>query len=39
MVSSCFIEAYDEFVKKYPEDKFLYEMIHYKGCPAFNKRA
>lgn len=39
MVASCFIEAYDEFVNKYPEDKFLYEMIHYKGCPAFNKRA
>ena len=39
MVTSCFLEAYDEFVKKYPEDKFLYEMIHYKGCPAFNKRA
>ena len=32
-------ERHDEFVKKYPEDKFLYEMIHYKGCPAFNKRA
>jgi len=39
MVSSCFIDAYDEFVKKYPEDKFLYEMIHYKGCPGHQKRA
>lgn len=38
MVTSCSIEAYDEFVKKYPEDKFLYEMIHYKGCPAHQKR-
>lgn len=37
MVASCFLDEFDECVKKYPEDKFLYQTMWYSGCPAFNK--
>jgi len=37
MVASCFLEDFDEYIKKYPEDKYLYQTVFYKGCPAFNK--
>jgi ATP-dependent helicase/DNAse subunit B len=37
MVSSCFLDDFDEYIKKYPEDKYLYQTMHYGGCPAFNK--
>lgn len=37
MVASCFLEDFDETVKKYPEEQYLYQVMHYAGCPAFNK--
>ena len=37
MVASCFLEDFDEYIKKYPEDKYLYQTMWYQGCPAFNK--
>lgn len=37
MITSCFLDEFDEYVKKYPEDKFLYQTMHYGGCPGFNK--
>lgn len=38
MVTSCFLDEFNEYIKKYPEDKFLYQTMHYGGCPGFNKR-
>ena len=37
MVASCFLEDYDEYIKKYPEDEYLYQTVYYSGCPAFRK--
>jgi len=37
MIASCFLEDFDEYIKKYPEDKYLYQTMWYQGCPAFNK--
>jgi len=38
MVASCFLEDFDEYVKKYPEDQFLYQTVYYSGCPGHQKR-
>jgi ATP-dependent helicase/DNAse subunit B len=38
MITSCYAEDFDEYIKKYPEDKFLYQMMEYQGCPAHQKR-
>ena len=38
MVASCFLEDFDEYVKKYPEDRFLYQTVYYGGCVAHQKR-
>ncbi len=37
MVTSCFLEDFDEYVKKYPEDKYLYQTMWYQGCPGHQK--
>lgn len=37
MIASCYVEDFDESVKKYPEDKFLYQMMEYSGCPGHRK--
>jgi hypothetical protein len=37
MVASCFLEDYDEYVKKYPEDEYLYQTVFYSGCPGHRK--
>ena len=37
MITSCFLDEFDDYLKKYPEDKFLYQIMHYAGCPGFNK--
>lgn len=37
MITSCFLDEFDEYIKKYPEDKFLYQTMFYVGCPSFNK--
>ena len=36
-VQSCFLDEIDELSKKYPEGEYLYQMMNYKGCPAFSK--
>ena len=38
MVASCFLEDFDEYTKKYPEDQFLYQTVYYSGCPGHQKR-
>ncbi len=37
MVASCFLDDFDEYLKKYPESEYLYQTIWYSGCPAFQK--
>jgi hypothetical protein len=37
MVASCFLEDFDEYIKKYPEKDFLYQTVYYGGCPAHRK--
>lgn len=37
MVASCFLEDFDEYIKKYPEDKYLYQTMWYSGCPGHKK--
>jgi hypothetical protein len=39
MVASCFLEDFDEYTKKYPEDQFLYQTVYYSGCPHFRKNS
>jgi len=37
MVASCFLEDFDEYIKKYPEKDFLYQTVYYGGCVAHRK--